>query len=276
MHYRNTAEMLEEFSFLDTDLAYEIVVTNTNKINDMIEEYELFPKKLYVPRDDFMADKNGVASMKAAVYDISYQTAYKMYGQPLPKYVQERLDRELDAVIGHGYFSVYYISHLLVKNSNDAGYIVGSRGSVGSSFVATMMGITEVNPLRPHYVCPHCYFSAFKFNEEEKAQYNQNISEEMENELNKAGVGVDLKPMKCPVCGHELNRGGLDIAFETFLGFTGEKVPDIDLNFSGEYQAQAHLFCQKTFGIDNAFRAGTVSTVQSKTAFAYARDYYQK
>lgn len=276
MHYRNTAEMLEEFSFLDTDLAYEIVVTNTNKINDMIEEYELFPKKLYVPRDDFMADKNGVASMKAAVYDISYQTAYKMYGQPLPKYVQERLDRELDAVIGHGYFSVYYISHLLVKNSNDAGYIVGSRGSVGSSFVATMMGITEVNPLRPHYVCPHCYFSAFKFNGEEKAQYNQNISEEMENELNKAGVGVDLKPMKCPVCGHELNRGGLDIAFETFLGFTGEKVPDIDLNFSGEYQAQAHLFCQKTFGIDNAFRAGTVSTVQSKTAFAYARDYYQK
>lgn len=276
MHYRNTAEMLEEFSFLDTDLAYEIVVTNTNKINDMIEEYELFPKKLYVPRDDFMADKNGVASMKAAVYDISYQTAYKMYGQPLPKYVQERLDRELDAIIGHGYFSVYYISHLLVKNSNDAGYIVGSRGSVGSSFVATMMGITEVNPLRPHYVCPHCYFSAFKFNEEEKAQYNQNISEEMENELNKAGVGVDLKPMKCPVCGHELNRGGLDIAFETFLGFTGEKVPDIDLNFSGEYQAQAHLFCQKTFGIDNAFRAGTVSTVQSKTAFAYARDYYQK
>lgn len=276
MHYRSTSEMLEEFSFLDSDLAYKIVVTNTNIINDMIESYELFPKKLYVPRDDFMLEKTGVPSMKNAVYDISYQTAYKTYGNPLPLYVQERLDKELNAIIGNGYFSVYYISHLLVKNSNDAGYVVGSRGSVGSSFVATMMGITEVNPLKAHYVCPHCHFTAFRFNQEESTKYQQHLNKEIEDALKQADVGPDLKPMQCPVCGHILDRGGFDIAFETFLGFTGEKVPDIDLNFSGEYQGKAHLFCQKTFGIDNAFRAGTVSTVQSKTAFAYARDYYQK
>lgn len=275
MHYRSTMEMLEEFSFLESDVAYEIVVTNTNKINDMTESYDLFPKKLYVPRDDFMKDINGVASMKQAVYDISYNTAHSIYGENLPEYVKARLDRELKAIIGNGFFSVYYISHLLVKNSNDAGYVVGSRGSVGSSFVATMMGITEVNPLAPHYVCPHCHFSAFKFTDEEKEKYPQNIPLEMEEELAKTGVGVDLKPMMCPVCGKPLGRNGFDIAFETFLGFTGEKVPDIDLNFSGEYQAKAHLFCQETFGFDNAFRAGTVSTVQSKTAFAYARDYYQ-
>ena len=275
MHYRNTSEMLEEFNFLESDLAYEIVVTNTNKINNMIEVYDLFPDKLFVPRDDFMADKNGVESMKGAVYDISYLNAYKIYGNPLPKYVKERLDRELDAIIGHGYFSVYYISHLLVKNSNDAGYIVGSRGSVGSSFVATMMNITEVNPLKAHYVCPKCHFNAFKFTEGEKVTYEQNIPQEIEEELKKVSVGSDLKPMKCPHCGAELSRLGFDIAFETFLGFTGEKVPDIDLNFSGEYQAKAHLFCQETFGIDNAFRAGTVSTVQTKTAYAYARDYYK-
>ncbi len=275
MHYRNTSEMLEEFDFLESDEAYEIVVTNTNKINNMIETYDLFPDKLFVPRDDFMADKNGVESMKGAVYDISYLNAYKIYGNPLPKYVKERLDRELDAIIGHGYFSVYYISHLLVKNSNDAGYIVGSRGSVGSSFVATMMNITEVNPLKAHYVCPKCHFNAFKFTEGEKVTYEQNIPVEIEEELKKVSVGSDLKPMKCPHCGAELSRLGFDIAFETFLGFTGEKVPDIDLNFSGEYQAKAHLFCQETFGFDNAFRAGTVSTVQIKTAYAYARDYFQ-
>ena len=276
MHYHNTSEMLEEFNFLDSNLAYEIVVTNTNIISDMVETFDLFLKKLYVPRDDFMADKNGVYSMKNAVYDISYQTAYSIYGNPLPEYVRARLDRELDAIIGNGYFSVYYISHLLVKNSNDAGYVVGSRGSVGSSFVATMMGITEVNPLRPHYVCPKCHFSAFKYDDDEKKRYPQSISLEMEKELQSVGAGVDLKPMRCPVCGEMLNGLGFDIAFETFLGFDGDKVPDIDLNFSGEYQSKAHLFCQETFGFDNAFRAGTVSTVQQKTAFAYARDYYQK
>lgn len=275
MHYRNTTEMLDEFSFLDADVAYEIVVTNTNKIAEMVEEFDLFPSKLFVPRDDFMLEKNGVASMKAAVYDISYLTAYNIYGNPLPKYVKERLDKELDAIIGHGYFSVYYISHLLVKNSNDAGYVVGSRGSVGSSFVATMMGITEVNPLKTHYVCPSCKYSAFKFTNSEKEIYPQDVPPYIEEALQKADVGPDLEDFTCPCCGAKLAKNGFDIAFETFLGFTGEKVPDIDLNFSGEYQARAHLFCQETFGIDNAFRAGTVSTVQVKTAYAYARDYYQ-
>ena len=274
MHFRNTTEMLEEFAFLGEDLAYKIVVTNTNKINDMIEEYPLFPSELFVPRDDFL-DKYGVPSMKGAVQELSYQTAHEIYGENLPEYVEKRIKRELDAIIGNGYHSVYYISHLLIKKSNEAGYIVGSRGSVGSSFVATMMKITEVNPLKPHYVCPKCKFSAFKFTSKEQEMYPQeHVPSHIKEALNKAGVGMDLEEMVCPVCGEKLNREGVDIEFETFLGFNGDKVPDIDLNFSGEYQPIAHAFCQTMFGIDNAFRAGTVSTVMDKTAFAYVRDFY--
>ena len=272
MHFRSTTEMLDDFSFLPANEAYDLVVTNTKKINEMIEDYPLFPNKLYVPRDDFMS-KIGVPSMKEAVYDISFATTRKKYGENLPLYVQERLEKELEAIIGHGYFSVYFISHLLVKNSNEAGYIVGSRGSVGSSFVATMMGITEVNPLKPHYVCPKCKFSVFKLSDEEKERYHMSVPAELDAKLKKVGVGMDLEDAYCPICGEKLNKDGVDIAFETFLGFKGDKVPDIDLNFSGEYQAKAHLFCQDTFGIDNAFRAGTVSTVMEKTAFAYTRDY---
>lgn len=274
MHFRTTSEMLSDFSFLPSDIAYEIVVTNTNKISDMIENFDFFPKGLFVPRDDFMT-KIGVPSMKDAVYDLSYATARKIYGDDLPLYVNERLEKELNAIISHGFASVYFISHLLVKNSNDAGYIVGSRGSVGSSFVATMMGITEVNPLKPHYVCPKCKFSAFKFTKEEQEKYKMPLSIEFEEELNKVSVGFDLRPMKCPNCGEQLIINGIDIAFETFLGFKGDKVPDIDLNFSGEYRDNAHNFCQETFGFDNAFRAGTVTAVMDKTAFAYTRDYYE-
>lgn len=274
MHFRTTTEMLNEFSFLGNELAYEIVVTNTNLINNMIESYDLFPKKLFVPRDDFRSEY-GVPSMKQAIYDICNQTAHEMYGPNIPVYVQERLDRELKAIIGHGYFSVYYISHLLVKDSNDHGYVVGSRGSVGSSFAATMMKITEVNALTPHYVCPHCYFTAFKFTEAEKQKYGQtNIPPHIEEALANVNNGFDLPHYDCPVCGHKMNRDGMSIAFETFLGFTGEKVPDIDLNFSGEYQGQAHLFAQRMFGKDYAYRAGTCTTVMDKTAFAYVRDYY--
>ena len=274
MHFRNTTEMLDEFAFLGEDLAYKIVVTNTNKINDMIEEYPLFPNELFVPRDDFLT-KYDVPSMKAAVHDLTYQTAHEIYGENLPKYVETRIERELNAIIGNGYHSVYYISHLLIKKSNDAGYIVGSRGSVGSSFVATMMKITEVNPLKPHYVCPKCKFSAFKFNSKEKELYPQDhVPQDMIEILNKAGVGMDLPEKVCPVCGEKLSREGVDIEFETFLGFDGDKVPDIDLNFSGEYQPIAHAFCQTMFGVDNAFRAGTVGTIADKTAFAYVRDYY--
>lgn len=274
MHFRTTTEMLEEFNFLPSELAYEIVVTNTNIINDMIEEYDLFPKKLFVPRDDFRKEY-GVPSMKQAIYDICNSTAHEKYGPKIPMYVNERLTKELDAIIGHGYFSVYYISHLLVKNSNENGYVVGSRGSVGSSFAATMMKITEVNPLVPHYICPKCYYSAFKFNEAEQAKYHQeNVPEEIFNALNKVDNGFDLPNMKCPHCGTMLKREGMNIAFETFLGFTGEKCPDIDLNFSGDYQGKAHLFCQEMFGKDYAFRAGTTTSVMDKTAFAYVRDYY--
>lgn len=273
MHFRSTTEMLDAFSFLPADLAHEIVVKNSNLISDMIESFPLFPKELYVPRDDFM-QKIGVPSMKEAVHDISFATARAKYGEDLPLYVQERLERELNAIIGHGYASVYFISHLLVKNSNDAGYVVGSRGSVGSSFVATMMGITEVNALKPHYVCPHCHFHAFKLTKEEQERYHMPVSDEFLEKLRKVSVGFDLPDANCPVCGEKLEKNGIDIAFETFLGFKGDKVPDIDLNFSGEYQAKAHLFCQETFGFDNAFRAGTVSTVMDKTAFAYTRDYY--
>lgn len=274
MHFRNTTEMLEEFAFLGEEVAYQIVVTNTNKISDMIEEYPLFPKDLFVPRDDFL-DKYDVPSMKEAVKTLTYKTAHSLYGEQLPKYIEHRLQRELKAIIGNGFQSVYYISHLLIKKSNDAGYIVGSRGSVGSSFVATMMHITEVNPLKPHYVCPECKFSAFKLNSKEKEQFPQeHVPTEMLEVLEEAGVGMDLPEMRCPVCGELLNREGVDIEFETFLGFEGDKVPDIDLNFSGEYQPIAHAFCQTMFGVDNAFRAGTVSTVMEKTAFAQVRDYY--
>lgn len=276
MHFRNTSEMLEAFGFLKKDLAYEIVVTNTCKIADSIEDFNLFPDKLFVPEDDTFKDLLGVPSMKQAVQDISYNKAKSLYGDNLPQYVKERLDKELSAIIGHGFFSVYYISHLLVKDSNDHGYVVGSRGSVGSSVVAYFMDITEVNALKPHYLCPKCHRSYFKFNNEEKKLYNVLIPEDIDKELQKVHVGMDLKEMECEYCHCPMERLGINIAFETFLGFQGEKVPDIDLNFSSEYQPQAHLFIQKTFGVDKAFRAGTITTVMDKTAFAYARDYYAK
>lgn len=274
-HFRTTSEMLNDFEFLGNDLAYEIVVDNTNKIANMIENFELFPSKLYVPRDDFLKEQ-GIPSMKEGVTNLSYKTAHEMYGDTIPLYVKKRLDRELEAIIGNGYYAVYYISHLLVKNSTDAGYVVGSRGSVGSSFVATMMKITEVNPLKPHYRCPKCKYSAFKFSASEKKEFNVVVPPDLDARLQKVQVGLDLEDAICPQCGAFLIKDGIDIAFETFLGFNGDKVPDIDLNFSSEYQAKAHTFCQETFGFDNAFRAGTISTVMEKTAFAYVRDYYQK
>ncbi len=268
MYYRTTNEMLKAFDYLSTTEAYEIVVENTNKINNMIEEYDLFPNKLFTPRDDFMA-KYGVPSMQAAVRDISYENARRIYGDILPNYVEERLEKELKSIIGNNFSSVYYISHMLVKNSNDNGYVVGSRGSVGSSFVATMMKITEVNPLKPHYGCPVCHFSAFKDVEQD------DIPLDIIEKLEKVGAGQDLEECACPHCGTMMNRDGIDIPFETFLGFKGEKVPDIDLNFSGDYQERAHLFCREVFGIDNAFRAGTIGTVAEKTAYGFVRGYLE-
>lgn len=273
--FLTTTEMLEAFNYLPNEEAYEYVVTNTNKIADMIDEYPLFPDKLFVPRDSFL-EKYGIPSMSKGLRDFSYRRAREIYGENLPKYIEDRLELELNSIIGNGYASVYYISHMLVKKSNDAGYVVGSRGSVGSSFVATMMGITEVNPLIPHYNCPCCHFNAFKYSKQDLEKYTQDIPDDLQEELDKVDVGFDLPNKPCPKCGTIMRNDGIDIAFQTFLGFKGDKTPDIDLNFSGEYQERAHLFVREMFGYDYAFRAGTVSSVADKTAYGFVKGYLER
>jgi len=275
-HFLSTDEMLEEFAFLGEEVAERIVVTNTNLIADMIEDYSLFPKELFAPSDDFMKDK-GVESFKKAVTDFTYKRANHQYGDPLPKYVSDRIKKELDSIIGNNYASIYYISHLLVKHSKDAGYVVGSRGSVGSSLIAYFMDITEVNGLAPHYYCTKCHFNAFKMTNEEKKIYPELDQAKLFDEiLQTVGTGYDLPDAVCPTCGEALFKDGCDIPFETFLGFKGDKVPDIDLNFSGEYQSKAHDFCRELFGVNNAFRAGTISTIAEKTAFGFVKGYLER
>lgn len=246
--FLTTEEMLNEFSFLDEKLREEIVIDNTHKISDLIELVVPLKNKLYTPNIEGAADE---------VRDLSYNMAHKIYGQKLPEIVEKRLEKELASIIGNGFSVVYLISHKLVKKSLDDGYLVGSRGSVGSSLVATMMEITEVNPLAPHYVCPKCKHSEFFLN----AEY---------------ASGFDLPNKNCPHCDVKMIKDGQDIPFETFLGFNGDKVPDIDLNFSGEYQATAHNFTKEIFGEDYVYRAGTISTVAEKTAYSFTRDYYEK
>ena len=246
--FLTTEEMLKEFSYLDKQLREEIVIENTHKINDMIELVVPLKDKLYTPNIEGAADE---------VRNLSYDMAHKIYGEQLPEIVEKRLEKELASIIGNGFSVVYLISHKLVKKSLDDGYLVGSRGSVGSSLVATMMEITEVNPLAPHYVCPKCKQSEFFLN----AEY---------------ASGFDLPNKNCPHCDVKMIKDGQDIPFETFLGFNGDKVPDIDLNFSGEYQATAHNFTKEIFGEDYVYRAGTISTVAEKTAYSFTRDYYEK
>ena len=243
--FLTTDEMLKEFSYLDEQLREEIVIENTHKINDMIELVIPLKDKLYTPNIEGAADE---------VRNLSYDMAHKIYGEQLPEIVEKRLEKELSSIIGNGFSVVYLISHKLVKKSLDDGYLVGSRGSVGSSLVATMMEITEVNPLAPHYVCPKCKHSEFFLN----AEY---------------ASGFDLPNKNCPHCDVKMIKDGQDIPFETFLGFNGDKVPDIDLNFSGEYQATAHNFTKEIFGEDYVYRAGTISTVAEKTAYSFTRDY---
>ena len=252
-HFRTTNEMLEDFSFLEPDLANEIVIENPNKIADSIEILEVIVETGGVPFSPHIENSAQI------VTDMVYNKAHEIYGDPLPPLIADRLDSELKGIINGGFDVVYLLSQKLVKKSNEDGYLVGSRGSVGSSFVATMMGITEVNPLPPHYVCPKCKHTIFEID-------GRSLGKDYTS-------GYDLPDMNCPKCSTLLKKEGHDMPFATFLGFNADKVPDIDLNFSGDYQWKAHEYTKELLGVNNVYRAGTIGTVAKKTAFGFVKGY---
>jgi len=268
--FLNTKEMLDAFSWIkDKDLVKEMVITNTNKIADMCDNIKPFSDVLSPPKildaiakarechiiEEPFVNCNEVINADEYLRRLVYYTAEQLYGKNYDQLIKDRIDTELNAIIGNGYGVIYFVCHLMVKRSNDDGYIVGSRGSVGSSLVATFSGITEVNPLKPHYICPKCHH----------LEWHDEVAS-----------GYDLVDKVCPECGELMRGEGQNIPFETFLGFHGDKIPDIDLNFSGDYQPKAHLFTREIFGEDNVFRAGTISTVAEKTAFGYVSGYCEE